>query len=462
MPWHTKRAGQSLQAVPRVTPDFDAMISIVSWNSVGFFFTEFVIPYAGVSLGGSGLGIGIMFSFIVLGSSMSALLVGYLADRARKTTLILVGAFGRGASYIVMFTGILVGSLAIMTAGTFILGLLVEFYWVPFDSLVSAKSCKDNRSYAFGRRHGAIGRGQLAGGIVGVTIFILSNELVEGSLSIILMFSPMLLFCACNMIGGLLFVRRVDEQLTYAGYVATMKGSNDCETPGEATTPLVEIAMTRTTSIIHRRTKLGAGFMLGFGLLLASYFLSAMNNMIAKPFLQIYMLRVIINNPTLVLLAYAPAGTMSMFLSPKIGALADRLNPYIGIAIISSFGAMTTLLIINVNNIVLFSALLVADTVLGNASSLILSNIFSRISIKNRGKILGAGSACNNLGGAIGPIIGGSLVDSQGIAVPFIASIFIELSLILPYVLALKRLRPFFAESLAEQKKKQPGTSSTT
>jgi MFS family permease len=369
MPWHKKRAGQGLQAVPRVTPDFDAMI-------------------AGVSLGGSGLGIGIMFSFIVLGASMSALLVGYLADRVRKTTLILVGAFGRGASYIVMFTGIMVGSLAIMTAGTFILGLLVEFYWVPFDSLVSAKSCKDNRSYAFGRRHGAIGRGQLAGGIVGVTIFILSNELVEGSLSIILMFSPMLLFCACNMIGGFLFVRKVDERLTYAGYIANMKGGKDCESPAQSTNSLVENPIPEPTSTIPRRAKLGAGFMLGFGLLLASYFLSSMNNMIAKPFMQIYMLRVIIDNPTLVLLAYAPAGTMSMFLSPKIGALADRLNPYIGIAIISSLGAMTTLLIINVNNIVLFSALLVADTVLGNASSLILSNIFSRISIKHRGKIL--------------------------------------------------------------------------
>jgi MFS family permease len=62
--------------------------------------------------------------------------------------------------------------------------------------------------------------------------------------------------------------------------------------------------------------------------------------------------------------------------------------------------------------------------------------------------VLGIGSAINNAGGAIGPIAGGILLDTQ-ITMPFITSIFIELSLIPPYLLALKRLKPHFAEQFS-------------
>ncbi|NMC07006.1 MAG: MFS transporter [Candidatus Lokiarchaeota archaeon] len=465
MKWKRSRARQEQLATPQVTADFDAMISIVSWNSTGFFFTEFLIPYAGVSLGGSGLGIGILFSFIVLGSAISSIIVGYLADRMRKTTLILVGAVGRGASYLVMYAGVLAGSLAIVGTGTFILGMLVAFYWVPFDALVSSKSCKDNRSYAFGRRHAAMAKGQLAGGTVGVTIFILANELAPGVDALV--FSPMLIYFATNVIGGLLFKRRVDEHLAYHAREALvvdgatapdLPGKGQCQVPREQGAP----ATGKPSNSANARAgapagpsgrsttaNTGKGFLLGFAMLLASYFLSSMNGMMAKPFLQVYLLRVITDNPTFVLLAYAPAGIVSMLAAPGLGRLADRMSPYAGIAMFSMLGAISTLVIINVDNMFAFAAILIIDMVLGNATGLVLSNIFSRISITHRGKVIGAGSAANNLGGALGPILGGMLVDSRGIVMPFIASIFVEISLVAPFVFAIKTLKPSFAESLA-------------
>ncbi len=442
MPWRKTPEGQAAQVVPQVTPDFNKMISIVSWNSAGFFFTDFIIPFSGMKMGGNGLEIGIMFSFIVLGSAMSALFIGYLTDHVRKTTLILIGALGRGASYAIMYVAALVGSLALMTLGTFVLGLLVEFYWVPFDTLVSAKSCKDNRSYAFGKRHASVGKGMLLGGVAGVAIFALASEIAPGVVA--LLYSPMLLYCACNVIGGLLFLRNVDERLTYSGCYPNVASS----TEEPAREPELE-AGTMDPAKKNGKKRPTAGFALGFALLLVSYFLSAINNTIAKPFLQIYMLKVILDEPVLVLLAYAPAGTMAMLFSPRLGRLTDKLDPKWGIAIFSSLGALVTLILINVRVLWVFSALLVCDNVLGLASNLLLASIFSRISIKNRGKVLGIGSAFNNTGGALGPIAGGILIDTRGIAVPFIASIFIELSLIPPYLLALKRLKPYFAEQLA-------------
>ncbi len=441
MRWRKTPTVQSGQIVPQVTPDFNKMISIVSWNSAGFFFTDFIIPFSGMKMGGSGLEIGIMFSFIVLGSAMSALFVGYLTDRMRKSTLILIGAMGRGASYAIMYAAALINSLALMTVGTFVLGMFVEFFWVPFDALVSVKSCKDNRSYAFGKRQAAIGKGMLIGGVAGVAIFALASENTPGVIA--LLYSPMLLYCACNVIGGLLFLRNVDERATYSGCFENAGGNVEAaRTPGQET-------VTTVPAKKKGKNRPAPGFMLGFMLLLASYFLSAINGTIAKPFLQIYMLKVIIDDPVLVLLAYAPAGTMAMLFSPRLGRLTDKLEPKWGIMIFSSLGALVTLVLINVRVLWIFSVLLVADNVLALASNLLLASIFSRISIKNRGKVLGIGSSVNNAGGAVGPIAGGILMDTQGMAVPFIASIFIELALIPPYLLALKRLKPHFAEQFA-------------
>ncbi|MBN2152892.1 MAG: MFS transporter [Candidatus Lokiarchaeota archaeon] len=458
MRWRHTPEERAMRGGPRVTPDFDAMISTVSWNSAGFFFTEFLIPYAGISLGGSGLSIGVMFSFIVLGAAISSLLVGYLADKMRKTTLILIGSVGRGTSYLVMYAGVLVGSIPIMSTGTLVLGLLVAFFWVPFDSLVSNKSNKDDRSYAFGKRHAAVGRGQLAGGAIGVTIFIITNELAPGIDA--LLFSPMLLYFACNVIGGWLFTRRVNEHMIYQIPTTAANGLTDPAVAQDGGRERRESGTDESPSATNpapagipggagRPGAPAGGLALGLTLLLASYFLSAVNAMMAKPFLQIYLLQLVTDSPTLVLLAYAPAGVLTMLASPRFGKLADRMNPYTGIAVFSVLGALATVAILLTTNIAVFSVILVVDMVFGNASSLVLSNLFSRVSIKHRGKVIGAGSAANNLGGAVGPILGGLLVDSRGIATPFIASIFIETSLILPYILAIKRLKPHLAEQLS-------------
>ena len=434
---------QSNEDLPRTTPDFDAMIGIVKYNSVGFFFTDFVIPFTGISIGSTGLELGFLYSFLVLGSVLSALFIGYLTDHVRKkTTLILIGAIGRGASYIVMFIGTITEDMSIMMLGTFILGFVVEFFWNPFDSLVSAKSNKNNRSFAFGKRNAAIGKGQLAGGLFGVVVFILANVFVPGNA--VLAFSPMIVYCACNVTGGILFTRRIDEHLTYYQYIASIdknitqvvngdKDHHAIDTPRDYNEPGSKVGLQR-------------GFVIGFVMLIIAYFLSSINGSIGKPFLQLFMRKVIIDNPVLVLAAYAPAGILAQFISPRLGNYADRMRPQVGIIIFASLGALITLIEINIPILIVFSLMLVADNMFANASSLVMSNVFSRISIKSRGKVLGVASAFNNGGAFFGPIIGGMLIDSFNPAMPFFVSVFVELALIPFYLLALNRLRPYYAE----------------
>ncbi|GAI70493.1 unnamed protein product, partial [marine sediment metagenome] len=46
-----------------ITPDFVPMIRIIFWNSMGFFFFSFLIPYVTVQLlGASGTILGLTFS----------------------------------------------------------------------------------------------------------------------------------------------------------------------------------------------------------------------------------------------------------------------------------------------------------------------------------------------------------------------------------------------------------------
>ncbi len=123
----------------KMTPDFIPMIRIIFWNSMGFFFFSFLIPYVINQLASPAI-LGLAFSIQMIGGLLSAPLVGYLTDHVSKKLLILIGSFGRATCYILMYIGILLASLLLFTAGMFILGFFVGFFWTPLDTLISEKS----------------------------------------------------------------------------------------------------------------------------------------------------------------------------------------------------------------------------------------------------------------------------------------------------------------------------------
>jgi MFS family permease len=430
------------------------MVSIVRYNSVGFFFTDFVIPYvSGVMLGGSGLQVGLMYAFLTLGSSISGFIVGYLTDRHSKKTLIAIGAVGRGVAYLMIYSAIVLQSLLVMNISTFFFGALVAVFWVPYDTLVSQKSNKDHRSYAFGRRTGAQGQGMLVGAAVGITIFIVMTLL---GLPPAYIYSPMLIYCGSNVVGAVMFLRRIDENLRWS---PPKKEGEQADPPAIA--PVLKTKAPASEQVLKAeapangpvldgsasaRNGTNRGYLLGFVMLIIAFLLSNMNAYISRPFMQIYLNRDIEKNPIFVLLAIAPASITANLIGPRLGNAVDKVNHYAGITIFSILAAIITWGVISVTSIWQFAALEVADLSLATTISLLLANIFSRVSVSHRGKILGFSASFQDLGASVGPIIGGLALDAYGVKMPFIISIFLVLMLIPVYLVAIRKLKPYLVE----------------
>ena len=436
-----KANGQEGENDVKMTPDFIPMIRIIFWNSMGFFFFSFLIPHViNQLLEASPTELGFAFSIQMIGGLLSAPLVGYLTDRVSRKLLILIGSFGRAACYILMYIGILLSSLLLFTAGMFILGFFVGFFWTPLDTLISEKSNKTNRSFAFGKRGGMIGKGNLVGSIISITIFSFSNIFVPENL--FLVYSPLLLFALSNVLGGFIFHFKVDEILTFDKHIFNVF-------PSSVEPSIVSKEPVISEAPLKSRNNLAIGFFIGFSVLVIAFMTTEFNQSLVFPYSQGYLNDVLeIEDPTLVMIIYFPSQSISVLLAAKLGKIADKINPVLGMVFVSGLGALVTGLIINSTSGYMFGILLLFDSTFAWGGNLILQNILSRISKIHRGKIFGAAQWLSLLGAVLGPIIGGLAYESIGTFAPFVISIFIELSVIPLYAIAIKALKPYMAEKV--------------
>ncbi|MHA1510038.1 MAG: MFS transporter, partial [Promethearchaeota archaeon] len=301
----------------KLTPDFIPMIRIIFWNSIGFFFFSFLIPFVTVQLlGATGTELGITFAIQTTGGLISAPLVGYLTDRVSRKLLILIGSFGRAACYVLMYLGIIFSSLGIFATGMFVLGFFVGFFWTPLDTLISEKSNKANRSFAFGKRGGMIGKGNLLGSVISFIIFSLANIYVPENL--FLVYSPLLLFAGSNIFGGIMFHLKVDELLTLDKHVFNLF-------PSSVEQSLISKEPVIQDSSIKAKKNLAVGFFIGFSVLTLAFMMSSMNQSLAYPFFQVYLIEELnVDNPTMVMIIYFPSQIISLLFAPKIGKIADK------------------------------------------------------------------------------------------------------------------------------------------
>ena len=239
------------------------MIRIIFWNSIGFFFFSFLIPFVTVQLlGATGIELGITFAIQTTGGLISAPIVGYLTDRVSKKLLILIGSFGRAACYILMYMCIIFSSLVVFAVGMFVLGFFAGFFWTPLDTLISEKSNKANRSFAFGKRGGMIGKGNLLGSVISFTVFSLANIFVPENL--LLVYSPLLLFAGSNIFGGITFHLKVDERLTLDKHIFNLF-------PSAVEPSLISKEPVIQDTVIKSKKNLAVGFFIGFSVFNFSY-----------------------------------------------------------------------------------------------------------------------------------------------------------------------------------------------
>ena len=298
--------GAGTNSRPRFTKDFYSMIRIIRFNTFGFFFLEFLVPWVATQeLDASGAEMGIIFAVQILGYTISSPFVGLLTDRTSKTKLILTGSFGRGIAYFMIYLAIISSCLPGLAIGTFSIGFGAGFFWVPLNTLIAEKSDKKNRAEAYGLRNREQGIGTFFGAFIGFGILNYANET---SLESFYLYAALPIFGFANFYAGLLFLKTVDETVKFE------------------TNPLDKAQI--QNSIFDPLPQV---FMIGFILLTVVLFMSSVNGSLAKPFLLVYMLENIENNPDLATMAYIPTGVVSMLMAPKFGEIADRIHPMLGV-----------------------------------------------------------------------------------------------------------------------------------
>ncbi len=431
-------------ARPEFTTDFNHVLGIVKWNCLGFLFIDFLIPFVvSAEIQANMLSLGIVVAFGTIGHVLASPISGYLADRVSKRKLVLAGAWGRGSAYFMMYLAIALqgflgsgGALVGLMVSELVLGFTVSFFWVPINSIIADKSAKQCRALAFGKRQYYKGIGIVIGTIIGIGIFAISNILIPNSFPLKAFFphASLIVFGLANILAGISFYRNVDDHLVH-------------ESKNEDEKAVILVAQeTQHRNAVYLK-RVSASLVVGFAFLMIAVFSTQLNEAITKPFLRVYVLENIEPNPNLAVIGFVPGTLVSLFLAPKLGELADRINPAKGIAVICTLGGFATWFLINANNLWLFIPIHTLDATLALTTGLIIDNVLSRVSKVHRGKLFGMKEFAGNLGQMCAPIIGGFLYDTINAQAPFIFSIFVEWSLIGFYAVVLFLIKRQLAES---------------
>jgi len=398
----------------QTTADFDKMIKVIFFNSLGFFYYLFLLSNIPAQyFNATGPQIGLVFSLNTIGILISSIIVGPLSDRygKLKKKLVSFGSFGRSIALLLMYLAINFHSLELFIIATFFQGFIVMFFWTPLDMLISEKSSKEYRPKAFAKRTYFIGIGSLVGTLIAFCILGFSRYFFPQNNW--LFYSPLVIFALCNIYAGIKFHYDVNENL-----IIINQNRNE--------TNIEQIEQNSNRRVV-----------IGFLLLLIVTFLISINNSFANPFLQAYLIENIVQDPMIIMLIYFPAHIFGYILAPNLSNLSLRVNVYVSITLICVFGAISTWIVISTTSGLIFSMVLLFDSLFVTVEDLIISTYSSNISTSHRGKIFSAMSFVKYGGAIIAPIIGGVVWEEIGHKIPFLITIIVEILLIIPYLLAI-------------------------
>ncbi len=446
-------------SILKTTPDFDSVIRIVFWNGLGFIFFSFLKSFAVIYyFEGSGFDLGLIFSIQPLARLFVTPLIGYLTDKIPKKNLIFVGSIGRSFSYIIYYISFCIKSLELFGTGIMIQGVIVGFYWNAYSALIAEKSCKTNRTEAYGKGRGKqVGKGNILGAAISFPIFAIAS--FTGAVPAII-YCPLIIFSVSNLISGTIFFKNVDESLTYDRYVASLNQQVTVEEICEEENRIESLRI-KNGEVQNQTFKQKApiGLIIGFVLFLIAVLIYFTNGTISIPFIRTYLTDEILINffppddkiiPILILILYFPAQVISQMISQKIGEISDRHNNLISLILIYLFRALFTWLLIVMVSPWTFALILIFYHTTVIANTYLMHSIVSRVSTTHRGKIFGAYEVMRLLGSVIGPMIGGIIWDNPSLSrqTPFIISA-IVLILMIPYILfAIWKLKPYMAEKI--------------
>ena len=395
----------------RMDSNLYKLVKQLRFSSVGFYFVSFLIPIISfLELEISGIELGFVFSLRTIGFIASSFIAGILSNkRTRRAMLIFIASVGRFFSYILIYFSFIFNLYWMMVLGMLTLGLGVGFFWTPFETTVADATHYEYRSEAFGIFSQQSGIGGFIGATIGFSVLWTAYEFTFTSPMIysIIAFSPLLLYGISNIYAGIRVLQLA---------------------------PKIEYVDIKETD--ERKREVKRAIIYSFIFLLAILFLEYLIGSLVGSFIEYFLLQNITQEITYIIIAYVPGGVVSVILAPKLGKLADRLNPVYTLGVASALGALMTWLLINSTQIWQFSIIFLVDSTVVAVAGLVLTKIISTISRERRGTIFGLHDSVSNLGNIGGPLIGGALWDVSDRA-PFILSIIIEGCLAVLYPIAI-------------------------
>ena len=313
-----------------------------------------------------------------------------------------------------MYVAIVFLNLSLLFFSNFILGFLTGVFLIPYNSLLADKTKKENRSQAYGIRSASQGRGTFIGSVIGFIILLNFNSTRP------LMFSAILLFSLANFYASLKYFTNVSDSVFNTDLISSSEQDNGSHS-----------------------LKFNLNFIAGVLILFLITILFAMQEGIIQSFIIPFFLLNLSSNATLATYVYIPVGLVSILLGAWIGKKIDTVNAFIGITFCCILNALLTLLVIQTTNIIMFSFLLTLIEILTIAISLLLVNMFSKMSLVHRGKFIGFKSLFTNFGEILGIFFGGFLWQFYSMKFPFIGCILLDVSLIPFFAISLVLLKPY-------------------
>jgi len=301
----------------KIDPRLLKLIRQIRYSAAGFYFLGFLIPIVSyLSLEIGGIELGFVVSLQTIGFTISSLFAGFLSNnRTLRAKLIFMASIGRFISYLLLYFSFLYTLYWMMALGTFILGFGAGFFWTPFGATVADATEYEYRSEAFGIFSQQSGIGGFIGATIGFTV-IGFVEVVGNTAAIA--FSPLILYGIANIYAGIR-VLQLAPRIEY-----------------------VDIEEKAAISKITQR-KIIYSFIFLLFILFIEYFIGAL----VGPFIQYFLLENITQEIMFIMLAYAPGSILSIIFAPRIGRIADKLNPRYTLSIASVLGAIMTWLLIN-------------------------------------------------------------------------------------------------------------------
>lgn len=343
--------------------------------SLPYTYLYFALPIISKIFGASALEIGGLFTIFTVTTLLLRPVVGWMLDRmGRKIFFIMALVIYAISLAIFAFAE----SLSWLYAARCVQGIGSAFFWAAVHTIIADLTPTDGRGQALGE----IGQVTASGGMIGIFAALGATALFPQDLGWKVIF---IVFSLCTLYAAILAWKQVPV--------------TQSEPPAANQKPVL------SRPLLH---------------LLLIVFITAIPEAMLSPIYLIYLQDKFSADIGTIAWAFFPAGLVTMFLGSRLGAISDRLGrtPMMAIGLLGS--GIFSLLMPGLPSVLWLAVLYTLNSLLWGLSEPAETALVSELTGGNQiGMGYGLYDFIENLGFAVGPLLGGFLYDTVGTGIPF-------------------------------------------